>query len=278
MIPKIIHQLWIGEIARPYKIMDKWQEMHPDYEYIMWNEEKLKSLRIPRKYKEKIDKWPEIHGQADMYRWIILRDYGGIFVDADMFCIEPFTNNLLANSWFCFENEIERQGLCATTIMAFEKNHKLPNLCIEHILKNYIKPPSWISVGPKLLSDMYYSNAEELKDIDILPSYKFLPEHHTGAVYNGHGKVFATHFWGSTKRQNHKLNNMKCPDHFNRPSKKNFIDIDITNLKEDQLIYFLKSLPFIQGRYNIQITSSKDIDTSDLRWVDTIIQEPLTDP
>jgi mannosyltransferase OCH1-like enzyme len=282
MIPKIIHQLWIGDIQPPLKIMNTWQEQHPEFIYIFWQEDNLKDLRIPKKYQQKIDNMEEINGKADMYRWIILRDYGGIFVDADMLCIHPFSDKHTLNSWFCFENEIARQGLCATTIMAFDKDHLIPNKCIEHILKNHINSPAWMSVGPKLLSDIFFENQKECEDVDILPSYTFLPEHHTGSVYNGHGKVYATHLWGSTKKQNNKLNNEVIPDYMQPPSKKNFITIDITNLKEDQIKYFNKSLPFLQGRYNV-IVKCKDqhtrpqsgpvrrpladwILTEDLRW------------
>jgi len=38
-------------------------------------------------------------------------------------------------------------------------------------------------------------------------------------------------------------------------------------LKENQLIYFLKSIPFLQGRYNVDIITNDDIDISDYRWV-----------
>ena len=41
LIPKIIHQLWIGPKPRPSKFMATWKEKHPDYEYIMWNEEDM---------------------------------------------------------------------------------------------------------------------------------------------------------------------------------------------------------------------------------------------
>ena len=41
-IPKIIHQLWIGPKPRPYKFMKTWEDKHPDYEYILWNEEEIK--------------------------------------------------------------------------------------------------------------------------------------------------------------------------------------------------------------------------------------------
>ena len=270
MLPKIIHQLWIGDIKAPLDIMKSYETMNPTFQYMFWNEETLKILRIPKKYQQKIDNMEEINGKADMYRWIILRDYGGIFVDADMLCIHPFTDKHTEKSWFCYEQEVVRPNLCATTIMAFTKNHLIPNKCIEHILNTFIKSPAWISVGPTLLSNIYYDNQKEIKDIDILPSYTFLPDHHTGISYNGHGKVYATHLWGSTKNNNKNLNNTKIPDYLTQPSKKNNIEIDITHLDHKQIDSFTKSIPLIQGRYNIIIVSNKLIDCSDYRWVTNI--------
>ena len=33
----------------------------------------------------------EINGKADIIRWEILYEYGGVFIDADAYCIEPIT-------------------------------------------------------------------------------------------------------------------------------------------------------------------------------------------
>ena len=44
-IPKIIHQIWIGNKPRPEKLMDTWKEKNPDFEYKFWNEENLKDIK-----------------------------------------------------------------------------------------------------------------------------------------------------------------------------------------------------------------------------------------
>ena len=35
MIPKIIHQIWIGPKESPTKPMDSWKNKNPDFEYIL---------------------------------------------------------------------------------------------------------------------------------------------------------------------------------------------------------------------------------------------------
>ena len=39
MIPKIIHQIWIGPKPAPTNLMNSWKNKHPDFEYILWNEQ-----------------------------------------------------------------------------------------------------------------------------------------------------------------------------------------------------------------------------------------------
>ena len=41
MIPKIIHQLWIGDKPRPAGPMHRWKEMNPNFEYFLWDEKMI---------------------------------------------------------------------------------------------------------------------------------------------------------------------------------------------------------------------------------------------
>ena len=89
-IPRIIHQLWIGPKPRPSKFMQTWKDKHPDFEYIMWNEEEIKKRELHLVCIDKIISIEEINGKADIIRWEILYHYGGVFLDADSICIESF--------------------------------------------------------------------------------------------------------------------------------------------------------------------------------------------
>ena len=54
-IPKIIHQIWIGDKPAPTKFMDTWRDKNPDFEYIRWNEEEFIKRDFKIELKEKID-------------------------------------------------------------------------------------------------------------------------------------------------------------------------------------------------------------------------------
>ena len=71
-IPKIIHQLWIGDKPPPTKMMDTWYNMNPEYEYIRWTESLIKEKGIKFVCNKRILEMEEINGKADIMRWEIL--------------------------------------------------------------------------------------------------------------------------------------------------------------------------------------------------------------
>ena len=122
MIPKIIHQLWIGPKTPPTKLMQTWKDIHVPlgYKYIFWNEEEMKKRGFVSELQDKVNAMDEWNGKADILRWEILYKYGGIFVDADSICIEPFCDLLKLNKSFAgYENEQVRGpiGLLPNTTM-----------------------------------------------------------------------------------------------------------------------------------------------------------------
>ena len=238
-IPKIIHQLWIGPKPAPSELMKTWKEKHPDYDYILWNEEELNKRGFETSLQNRLDEMEEINGKADILRWEILYHYGGIFLDADSICIEKLDNLLLLNKCFAgYENEQVRNAgwargmeeyndvlgnshpLIATGTMAFTKNHELPKLAIEWIKDNCVSvnktsKRAWRTVGPGLLTRLYFS--KKWNDIAILPSYYFLPIHASGLEYKGHSKIYAYQEWGSTKQSYDTMNSIQLPSQFNKP-------------------------------------------------------------
>ena len=79
---------------------------------------------------------------ADIIRWEILQNYGGIFVDADSICIEPFDDSFFQRTGFStFENKNIRQDLIATGTMGFIPNHPLVNDIVDSIAKGYHDNP-----------------------------------------------------------------------------------------------------------------------------------------
>lgn len=236
-IPKIIHQIWIGPKTSPTKLMDSWKVKHSGFEYIRWSEEELLKRGFESNLKSRIDSMEEINGKADILRWEILYEYGGVFVDADSICIEPL--DYLVNKYEAFagyENEqVRNKGwakksyddvlarthpLIATGVMAFPPKHELPKMAIEWIKNNEISIQNtglraWRTVGPGLITRLFFS--KEWKDITILPSYYFFPIHCTGVEYKGHAKIYAYQEWCNTRNSYDTVNDISLPEQFHTP-------------------------------------------------------------
>lgn len=91
IIPKIIHQIWIGKdsIPKDYKYYtETWRKLHPDWQLIIWDEKSLLKEKFSsedlyfsaRSYAER----------TDLMRYEILKRYGGLYVDMDVECYKTF--------------------------------------------------------------------------------------------------------------------------------------------------------------------------------------------
>jgi hypothetical protein len=114
-IPKIIHQIWIGPLPAPTKWMQTWQDMNPDWEYMLWDNDKCFSRKWRNQWmidaylykaddetfqsarqktftgeKATLFHW---HVIADILRYEILFEYGGYMPGADTECVKPLTGN-----------------------------------------------------------------------------------------------------------------------------------------------------------------------------------------
>jgi len=267
-IPKIIHQLWIGPKKPPTKFMNTWKDKHESegFEYIRWTEEEMEKRGFHSQLTNKIKDMEEINGKADILRWELLYEYGGVFVDADSYCIEPVTYLVdKYKAFFGYENEKVRGAgwtgnteyddvlarthpLIATGTMAFPPKHELPRLAIEWIKNNDIsskrtRKRAWRTVGPGLITRLYWQHKWE--DITVLPSHLFLPIHASGCTYNGREKIYANQEWASSKYSYDTINVMELPEHLREPDDKVSILISSLNTK---VIYIKDCLNSIKNQ------------------------------
>lgn len=199
MIPKIIHQIWIGPKTPP-SFMHKWKEMNPDYEYMLWDNESIKRLdlingRVMRLYRlDNRDCW---NGRSNVLRLEILKKYGGIYIDADCDPQRPLDDELLDNDFFvCYINEDKRGKRINNAVIGCGPNHHIINEYIAAVGKvKKITERSWRQTGPLL-----FTNVCKPYDITRYPSYYFEPNfHHGNEEYTGSFKPYSHHYWGTTK-------------------------------------------------------------------------------
>ncbi|MFE9651328.1 glycosyltransferase family 32 protein [Streptomyces sp. NPDC006365] len=89
-IPKLIHIIWVGEKAFPYRDnLHTWKKHNPDYQVRLWTDKNLPALHNQWVYDALADQPPAV--RADLLRLELLAQYGGIYTDADSWCTQPIT-------------------------------------------------------------------------------------------------------------------------------------------------------------------------------------------
>ena len=97
MIPRILHQVWVGPDPMPDEFRDyreSWRRHHPGWEMPLWTEENLPTdLARPEVY-ERLRKPAE---RSDIIRLEMLLRSGGLYVDTDFEClrsVEPLVEGI----------------------------------------------------------------------------------------------------------------------------------------------------------------------------------------
>jgi len=200
MIPKLIHFIWVGDETKcPTNCMDTWRAFHPDWDFQLWGNAELNGLPwVNRRHMTEMY-GRELNGVADMMRWEILHANGGIVVDADSVCLRPLDDHLLeCEAFACWENEIVRPGLIAAGYFGCEAGNPFVKQIIEDIAaeKSVTQEMAWKTVGPLRLTQCHRKYG--YSKLRIYPSHYFIPQHFSGATYDGNDPVYAHQLWGST--------------------------------------------------------------------------------
>jgi mannosyltransferase OCH1-like enzyme len=200
VIPKKLHFVWVGdESKRPDNCINTWRKHHPDWEIKVWGNKEYEGEWVNKPHMEQM--WQrELNGVADMMRYEILYNEGGITLDADSICIKPLPDWLLEPSEFaCWENEICRTGLVAAGYLGSISQSVFFGQIISDIQasQTVCDKMAWETVGPMRVTETFYTLKYPLT---IYPSHYFIPQHFSGQKYDGTGQVFAKQFWGSTRR------------------------------------------------------------------------------
>jgi len=145
LIPKIIHQFWLGDDA-PMDLIEGWKKKNPSWSHILWTQTNLQSWKF--RNQDKLDLIPEPSGKCDIMRYEVLYQMGGVSIDAKTECLQPL--NLAA-----FQNDctaILEDNLLSTNFLASQPKCELMRLCIENM--NKVASPAWWYVGSAYLTYM----------------------------------------------------------------------------------------------------------------------------
>lgn len=200
LIPKVLHLTWVGDDSkRPNNCIQTWIDMNPGWTVKVWGNDDLRDQAWvnARHIKEM---WArELNGVADLMRWEILYNEGGIVVDADSVCVRPLDDWLLeAEVIACWENEITRPRLIGCNMVGAVPGNAFMGQIIQDLCAKdtVIDEMAWKTVGPLCLTTAYFKH--RYTGLTILPSHFFIPDHFSGVHYEGRGMVYAKQEWAST--------------------------------------------------------------------------------
>lgn len=198
MIPKKLHFIWIGDESKiPFKCINTWVDKNKGYTVKLWGNDALRQTWINDKQLREMLAKKDYAGASDVMRYEILYKEGGIYLDADSYCVKPLEDWLLdCEAFACWEQEIVRNNLVANTYIGGVEGASVWQKCIEEIsTKDCTEQKlAWMITGPMLVTDVFFKAQANLT---VYPSHFFMPEHHTGYKSKVTGHHFAGHLWGS---------------------------------------------------------------------------------
>ncbi|QDC10170.1 hypothetical protein FHY55_13340 [Oceanicola sp. D3] len=197
-IPERLGHIWIGPKPVPEKWLRTWREKHPRAAYTLYDNDFLD--RFPFKCRAQIDAMLERRsypGVADLMRYEILAEFGGLLPGADSICLRS-TDGLFERecAYTVYENELLR-GRLVSPILACEPGNPFVVALVERLAEtdpDQLGMP-WVATGNLFCTRMI----EELNpDIEVFPSYFFNPLHYTGVLDPDAKQAYALQVWGST--------------------------------------------------------------------------------
>lgn len=177
MIPKIIHYCWFGGQPIPSelkKCINSWENLLSDFKIIRWDEGNS-PMDIPfvkQAYKHK--KWAFV---SDYIRFWALNEYGGIYLDTDIYLLKRFDELLTHSGFIGAENNLK----IGCGIIGVIPKHWFIKACMEIYQSLYFDPsflPIVTNICTRILEEEGFSSANHItsiKDLVIYPPRFFYP-------------------------------------------------------------------------------------------------------
>lgn len=197
MIPKTIHLIWLqADRPRPDTCINSWAAAHPDWQVKLWSEEDL----IGREWIN-VEAMRQVARRgpaalADLMRWEILYEEGGVAVDADTMCQRSLPEWLLeVDAFACWQNEEEMPGVLSAGFVGFSKDHPLIAQVVLEVRDHpdLASLPTSAIAGSQRLTKAW--NKAHDRNLLVLPSYAFMPRRVGAPPFGGAGYVYGCKMW-----------------------------------------------------------------------------------
>ena len=178
MLPKIVHQIWIGPNKRPDVWMDSVRLFCVEYgyEYRLWQEREIDALSPELRNKDRYDSALQFCGKADIVRYDILHRFGGIYIDADSVVINSAGLDALISS---FDGDLgcsvePNTNMLANGVMLAPQGSDFLAECLDSIPSRNMDEPAWKATGPQFVTDIYGAGKDQFRVVTY-PPHVFYP-------------------------------------------------------------------------------------------------------
>ncbi|MCL4361741.1 hypothetical protein M1446_05300 [Candidatus Dependentiae bacterium] len=267
-IPPIIHHIWLGsEMPQAYKeIRETWFEHHPEFIFKLWDDSQVEPFGLENK--NLYDLARNYGEKSDVFRYEILRRYGGTYSDTDVFCLKPF--NVL-HSTHDFYTGIMNAGevLVAIGVLGSAPNYPFLDSVIRGIEDKGSKYDT-VSImertGPIHFTKVFVKVAPSLQgNIIAYPATYFYPVPNlirgSQCQQNAHKFIkpesFTVHYWECSWMHPHAFQIKKIAqsensyfhkegidkfldEHFENKKSGTFVDINCTDYVEKNISLFFE--------------------------------------
>lgn len=205
MIPKIIHQIWLGSKPIPNKFIDSWKI--PNFEHVLWREKELSNLNMVNrdKYQTLLEN-KTYYGAADIARVEILSKFGGMYADADFENLKPFPDEWFNYNFFSggTGNKLDPDFRAGNSLFATKSESDIILEYRSRIKKTQKIHPCWKQIGGSLLTKVLINLDINRPDLLILPPLTFYTVTIKGKVLETNdqndpriSQAYARHFMAS---------------------------------------------------------------------------------
>ncbi|HVX01078.1 MAG TPA: glycosyltransferase, partial [Candidatus Babeliaceae bacterium] len=206
-IPKIIHHIWIGSpFPEKYKkFRESWMRLHPDWEFKLWTDAEIQALGLEKK--AEYDASSNYGEKSDIARYEILYRFGGLYIDTDFECLQPFDvfhHCFDFYTSFVWDNQIVLQNGLIGSI----PGHPILRRCIDRVQRKQNDRDTFAEIlvrtGPVMFMQVFFELANHSNYIDVaLPSNYVYPWPYQFRHLNSPQEVaawlkpesFAVHYW-----------------------------------------------------------------------------------
>tara|TARA_R110001592_G_scaffold321636_1_gene600223 strand:- start:6647 stop:10270 length:3624 start_codon:yes stop_codon:yes gene_type:complete len=214
-IPKIIHQIHLGNKPLSDEELfwqDSWKKHHPDWEYILWDDERVSTLKMENE--KAFVACKNFSEQSDVLRFELLNQFGGLYVDTDFECLKNVENFFMEKDFVICKQT--KNSLCGA-FMACIPGHPfikkliedLPARMVTHGHKDFGLATAAIKYGPEYINDTLGVGIG-MEPYYVYPYLWFENHRRSENFRETSPESYAVHHWAGTSMFVDKANFYKC--------------------------------------------------------------------